>query len=99
MPHVRRASTPTGHRIGPRLRPTLVQAGSARYRRVGGAWDRGALDASFATEPGATGSGSTGSGSTGSGSTGSGSTGSGAAGSGSAESGAAVVDGSGRLDP
>ena len=58
MPHVRRASTPTGHRIGPRLRPTLVQAGSARYRRVGGAWDRGALDASFATEPGAAGSGS-----------------------------------------
>jgi acyl-CoA synthetase (AMP-forming)/AMP-acid ligase II len=25
----------------------LVQAGAARYRRAGGAWDRGALDASF----------------------------------------------------
>ncbi len=26
----------------------MVQAGAARYRRAGGAWDRGALDASFA---------------------------------------------------
>ena len=43
MPHVHRASNPPGHR----LRPTLVQAGAARYRREGGAWDRGALDASF----------------------------------------------------
>jgi len=33
----------------PRLRPTLVQAGATRYRHAGGAWDRGALDASFSS--------------------------------------------------
>src|SRR5579862_3287743 len=43
MPHVDRAPTTTGHR----LRPTLVQVGAARYRRAGGAWERGSLDASF----------------------------------------------------
>jgi acyl-CoA synthetase (AMP-forming)/AMP-acid ligase II len=31
----------------------LTQAGGARYRRPGGPWDRGALDASFAGGPGA----------------------------------------------
>ena len=30
-----------------RLRPTLVHPGADRYRRVGGPWDRRALDASF----------------------------------------------------
>ncbi|HUY21155.1 MAG TPA: class I adenylate-forming enzyme family protein [Acidimicrobiales bacterium] len=39
-------------RSGPRLRPTLVPAGAARYRRAGGPWDRGALDASFRAGPG-----------------------------------------------
>jgi len=34
------------------LRPTLVQAGAARYRQVGGAWDRAALDTSFSASPG-----------------------------------------------
>ena len=34
-------------RPGRPLRPTLVQAGAARYRQTGGAWDRGALDATF----------------------------------------------------
>lgn len=48
MPHVRTAST----RPGPRLRPTLVQAGAARYRRRGGPWDRGALDAAFSAVSG-----------------------------------------------
>ncbi len=57
MPHVRRASTRTDRRSGPRLRPTLVQAGAARYRRAGGAWDRGTLDGSFATGAGRAGSG------------------------------------------
>jgi cyclohexanecarboxylate-CoA ligase len=36
-----------------RLRPTLVQAGATRYRRRGGPWDRGALDASLPPGPGA----------------------------------------------
>ncbi len=43
MPHVARASSSPGLR----LRPTLIQAGATRYRRAGGAWDRGALDSSF----------------------------------------------------
>jgi len=34
------------------LRPTLEQAGAARYRPAGGAWDRGALDASFSASTG-----------------------------------------------
>jgi len=33
---------------GQRLRPTLVHANAARYRRAGGPWDRPALDPSFA---------------------------------------------------
>jgi cyclohexanecarboxylate-CoA ligase len=33
----------------------LVQAGAARYRRAGGAWDRGALDGSFSTSAAAPG--------------------------------------------
>ena len=37
----------------PRLRPTLVHARAARYRRTGGPWDRGALDTSFAASGGA----------------------------------------------
>jgi len=49
MPHVARASARPRHRLRPTLRPTLVQAGAARYRRAGGPWDRGALDASFAS--------------------------------------------------
>src|ERR1700686_2979210 len=48
MAHVRRAPTPPGHR----LRPTLEQSGAARYRRPGGAWDRGALDATFSARTG-----------------------------------------------
>ncbi len=43
MAPLRTAST----RPGQRLRPTLVQARAARYRQTGGAWDRGALDATF----------------------------------------------------
>src|ERR1700688_206590 len=49
MAHLRRAPT----RSGPRLRPTLLQAGAARYRRPGRPWDRGALDASFPVAAGA----------------------------------------------
>src|SRR5579863_8881432 len=59
MPPGRRPSTPPGHgssrsssRSSSRLRPTLEQAGAARYRRAGGAWDRGALDASLSSAPG-----------------------------------------------
>ena len=43
MPEVRTARPGPRHR----LRPTLVPAGATRYRRAGGPWDRGALDASF----------------------------------------------------
>jgi acyl-CoA synthetase (AMP-forming)/AMP-acid ligase II len=45
----------------------LVQAGAARYRRPGGAWDRGALDGSFATVAGGAGSGAVVAGTAGSG--------------------------------
>jgi cyclohexanecarboxylate-CoA ligase len=48
MAPARRVSTRPGHR----LRPTLVQAGAARYRRAGGAWDRGTLDAAFSSVSG-----------------------------------------------
>src|SRR5580698_6169111 len=48
MAPARRVSTRPRHR----LRPTLVQAGAARYRRTGGAWDRGTLDSSFSAIPG-----------------------------------------------
>lgn len=41
------------HRAGTRLRPTLVHAGATRYRRVGGPWDRGSLDAGFQSTAGA----------------------------------------------
>src|ERR1700688_4555992 len=53
MAPLKSASTPTGS-TWRRLRPTFTQAGAARYRRTGGPWDRGALDASFPAGPGAT---------------------------------------------
>jgi acyl-CoA synthetase (AMP-forming)/AMP-acid ligase II len=40
-------------RPGTPLRPTLVPTRAADYRRRGGPWDRGALDASFPVRPGA----------------------------------------------
>src|SRR5271166_7122651 len=49
MPEVRTARPGPGHR----LRPTLVPTGAARYRRAGGPWDRGSLDASFPVGTGA----------------------------------------------
>lgn len=48
------AAMPTAPvRRGPRLRPTLVHTRAAHYRRPGGPWDRGNLDAALVAGPGA----------------------------------------------